>query len=79
MKVKLVYIESDGEFARQQKTHIRKLAASVSYDVAKVLGISQPIIFTFYRFGNKQAGVAQAKDWIMITIPKGKIDRKSVV
>ena len=74
MTEKIIYIESSGEFSKQEKARIEKTVHAVYKDASKILGIPTLVNFTFYRFGKKLKGSAQAKDWIALTLPKGQID-----
>jgi len=74
MNIKVVYIESANIFSKREKTRIEKSVGAVYRDTAKTFGKHMPVNFTFYRFGKKLKGFAQAKDWITLTLPKGRID-----
>lgn len=74
MKAKLFFIESNEEFSESNKQEITILTEKVFLDAAEMLGIDTAVNFTFYRFGKKNGGFTQAKDWIAVTLPKGEID-----
>ena len=74
MKATPIFIESAEEFSESDKKEISALMQRVFSDATEILGITTSVSFTFYRFGKKNGGFTQAKDWIASTIPKGEID-----
>lgn len=74
MEVKLFFIESRNEFLTAEKNKISNLAQKVFKDTTGLLGITSDVNITFYRWGRRNGGFAQAKDWIKVTLPKGSID-----
>jgi uncharacterized protein YjaZ len=74
MKTRTIYIESGRAFSKQEKLQIEKSVGVVYRGIGKTFGWHKPVNFTFYRFGKKLKGFAQAKDWITITLPSGRID-----
>jgi uncharacterized protein YjaZ len=74
MEAKLFFIESRNEFSSSDKNKITSLSQRVFKDTARLLGITNDVNITFYRWGKKNGGFTQAKDWIKVTIPKGSID-----
>lgn len=74
MKAKLIFIESANEFSLTDKNRVTTLTRRVFSDAARTLGIKASINFTFYRHGERNSGFTQAKDWIVVTVPKGSID-----
>ena len=73
MKTRVIYVESS-QFSRSEKSRIEKSVRLVSADSSKMFRMYKPVNFVFYRFGKRLRGLAQAKDWITVTLPKGKID-----
>ena len=77
MKAKIHFLDSNNEFTVQNKKKISELVNKVFRDATKIL--STNVNFTFYRFGKKNGGFTQAKDWIAITVPaKDKIDYRDM-
>lgn len=74
MKAKILFIESAESFSKPEKAKITTLTEKVFSDAVRILGLNTDVNFTFYRFGEKNRGFTQAKDWIAVTLPKGKID-----
>jgi len=74
MKPNIIFIQSAGEFSKKEKEEIAVSVQKVFLDASKTLGINTLVNFTFYRFGKNNSGFTQAKDWITITIPKGRVD-----
>jgi len=74
MKAKLFFIESSKEFSKSDKKKITDLTQKVFIDASKILGVTSHVNFTFYRFGKDNGAFTEAKDWISLTIPKGKIN-----
>lgn len=74
MKSNIIFIQSEGEFSEDDEKKIIALVERIFSDASEKLGIYTAVNFTFYRFGAKNGGFTQAKDWIAVTIPKGKID-----
>jgi len=78
MKSILVFLEATTSFKKEEKKKIEALTRRVCRDASRELGISTPVVFTFYRFGKKNGGSTQAKDWINIRIPRGALDYKDL-
>lgn len=74
MEAKLFFIESSSEFSAVEKKKISSIAQKVFKDAIRLLGITNDVNITFYRWGKKNGGFTQAKDWIKVTIPKDPID-----
>lgn len=74
MKAKIYFLESNRDFSVDDKKKITRLVNKVFRDTASIFDMKTDVNFTFYRFGKKNGGFTQAKDWIALTIPKGKID-----
>lgn len=74
MIVKLFFIESHNDFSAVEKKKMTNITERVFKETAKLLGISHDVNITFYRWGKKNGGFTQAKDWIKVTIPKDSID-----
>jgi uncharacterized protein YjaZ len=78
MEVKLFFIESHNEFSTAEKKKITNLTQKVFKDTAQLLKITNDVNITFYRWGKKNGGFTQAKDWIKVTIPKDLIDYRDL-
>lgn len=74
MLLNLIFIQSNKEFSDSDQKKITALAKAVFKDTHKKLGIPGVVNITFYRTGKGNGGYTQAKDWIQVTVPKGKID-----
>lgn len=78
MKTKVIFI-GDG-FSLSDKQRLKSLIFKVAPKAETLLKIkNKTLYFTAYRFDCKtNAGFTQAKDWIELTIPPGKIDYKNL-
>lgn len=74
MSARTIFIESQGDFSSVEKKKITEIAARTYSRSSSLLGLPATVNITFYRFGSKNGGFTQAKDWISVTIPKGKIN-----
>lgn len=74
VEVKLFFIESNNDFSATEKKKVTNIAEKVFSESVELLGITHDVNITFYRWGKKNGGFTQAKDWIKVTIPKGYID-----
>ena len=74
MKPRIIFIESSKEFTEDEKSRIESVIQRVFSVSSKELNINIAVNFTVYRFGVHNGGFTKAKDWIEITLPKGKIN-----
>lgn len=74
MQSNIIFIESVKEFSLEEKKKILAIIERVFNISKEELGIKTNVNLTLYRFGNHNNGFTKAKDWVEVTLPKGKID-----
>jgi len=75
MKFNILFLKTNGGFAKKEKQRIRSTIKSVTNHAAKILDLRRGhlINFTVYPFDkNYIGGLAQAEDFIQISIPQRK-------
>ena len=79
MKTKVIFIGDS--FSVNEKRHLSSAIVKTARKSAKLLDIkNKTVYFTVYRFNRwkTNGGFTKAKDWIEVTIPRGKIDYKNL-
>ena len=74
MKTQPMYVGFHREFSQREKSSINKAVRLVSSDVSKMFGSHASVDVIFFRSGQMMRGLAQKKDRIIISIPRGKIN-----
>jgi len=73
MKINIFFLESDTTFTRKYKTKLESIIRNSVKRSIKILGLKRNVInFTIYpcKNLNLSQGWSQAKDWIIVSIPK---------
>lgn len=71
MKINIFFLESDIKFAKEYKEKLETIIRNSAKRAAEILGIKKKVInFTVYPSKGSSTGFSQAKEWIILNIPK---------
>lgn len=77
MKINILFLESNVKFTKKYKKRLETIIRDSARRATEILGLKKDVInFTVYPLKGNSTGTTQAKEWIILNIPKNYAKNK---